>query len=63
MKKKITTYVILALVGVGIYFGYNHFYGCNPECTDTCKNDSTSVVSTPSVSVNDSCSVNDTIKK
>lgn len=63
MKKKITTYVILALVGAGVYFGYNHFFGCKSECTETCNGkDTTEVVSTPTISP-DSCIVKDTTKK
>lgn len=61
MKKKIYTYLILALVGVGVYFGYNHFFGCKSECTETCNENDSTAVCTSTTQV-DSL-VKDTIKK
>lgn len=62
--KKVKTLFVIALIGVGVYFAYEHFFGCKQNCEASCdKKDSVTVSTTPTVVVNDSCSVKDTTKK
>ena len=62
--KKVKTLIVIALIGVGGYFAYQHFFGCTESCEASCeKKDSVAVSVTPTVVANDSCAVTDSTKK
>ena len=66
MKKTIIKIAVLAAIGFGVYFTYEHYFGCKGTCDESCENkDSVAVTTTPTVSVNDSTKtvVADTTKK
>ena len=64
MKKGLIKLTVLVAIGVGVYFGYEHYFGCKETCDESCESKDSVLVTTPTVDVADSCvSTKDTTKK
>ena len=66
MKKTLIKIAVFATIGFGVFFTYEHYFGCKGTCEESCENkDSVAVTTTPTVTTTDSTKavVADTAKK
>jgi hypothetical protein len=55
MKKTLIKIAIFAAIGLGVYFTYEHYFGCKGTCDESCENkDSVAVSTTPTLTTTDS---------